>query len=168
MKNQKRKVPYFAKHEDGLIGGFFGEFSFLSNFYILENGVCFEETYYPTVEHAYQAAKYPIDKREQFIGISPAGAKKLGQLAPITKRQWDKKKYLIMQECVRQKFVNNYKLKEMLLMTDGCTLEERNNWGDQWWGVTEDGVGENNLGKILMQLRDYLKKEEKEKKKLKI
>ena len=52
--------------------------------------------------------------------------------------------------------------KQMLLMTEGCHLEERNSWHDGFWGTDVNGVGENNLGKILMEIRYDLKtKEEK-------
>jgi predicted NAD-dependent protein-ADP-ribosyltransferase YbiA (DUF1768 family) len=36
-------------------------------------------------------------------------------------------------------------------------LEERNSWGDSYWGTDINGVGENNLGKILMDIRSELK-----------
>jgi ribA/ribD-fused uncharacterized protein len=155
IEENESRVPYYAIHKDGFIGGFVNEFRFLSNFYVLENGVCLDEIYYPSVEHGYQASKYIKEERYIFEGVSVGDSKRLGQLAPLNKRRWDKKKYYIMQELVRQKFVNNPKLKEMLIMTKGCELEETNNWGDQYWGVTENGVGENNLGKILIQLRDF-------------
>jgi predicted NAD-dependent protein-ADP-ribosyltransferase YbiA (DUF1768 family) len=37
-------------------------------------------------------------------------------------------------------------------------MEETNWWGDKFWGVhrtslSEQGVGENNLGKLLMDIR---------------
>jgi predicted NAD-dependent protein-ADP-ribosyltransferase YbiA (DUF1768 family) len=35
-------------------------------------------------------------------------------------------------------------------------LEERNAWGDTDWGTDINGVGENNLGKILMKVREKL------------
>lgn len=155
--HDERAVPYYAVHKDGLIAGFFGAFTFLSNFYILENGVWFEEMCFPSVEHAYQAAKYPRNLRAEFIGVTPGRAKKLGALAKIDTRKWQKQKYNIMYELVRQKFANNTQLREMLWMTDGCTLEERNNWGDTDWGTDPDGKGENNLGKILMNVRERLK-----------
>jgi predicted NAD-dependent protein-ADP-ribosyltransferase YbiA (DUF1768 family) len=42
-------------------------------------------------------------------------------------------------------------------LTENYKLEERNNWGDIWWGVNINGEGENNLGKILMKVRNELK-----------
>ena len=155
--NPETQVPYYAVHKDGLIAGFFGPFRFLSNFHILENGVCLDEVYYPSVEHAYQAAKYPRNLRAEFIGVTAGKAKKLGALAKMDSRKWQKQKYNLMYEFVRQKFTNNPTLREMLWMTDGCTLEERNNWGDTDWGTDPDGKGENNLGKILMNVRERLK-----------
>jgi predicted NAD-dependent protein-ADP-ribosyltransferase YbiA (DUF1768 family) len=43
----------------------------------------------------------------------------------------------------------------MLLETKDATLIEGNTWGDQYWGVCA-GVGENHLGKLLMQIRSEL------------
>lgn len=148
-------IPYYALHKDGLISGFFGEYRFLSNFYPLENGVFLSELCFPSVENAYQAAKWPERERTQFVNISSGESKKLGKQAPnFNGAKWNKKKYDIMAELVRQKFSNNQILKQKLLLTDGFILEERNSWGDRWWGVDENGNGENNLGKILMKVRD--------------
>ena len=46
VSDNHKEVPWYAVHRDGIIAGFFGSFSFLSNFYILENGVCLDEVYY--------------------------------------------------------------------------------------------------------------------------
>lgn len=153
-----RPVPYYAIHTDGLISGFFGDFDFLSNFYICNNGVWMGEIAYPSVEHAYQAAKYPENQRSQFVGVTSAQAKKLGNVAPnFNKSKWDKKKYELMYALCWSKFTKNLDLKDKLVFTDGYILEERNNWQDMDWGVNENGEGENNLGKILMKIRDKLK-----------
>lgn len=155
IENDEVTIPYYAVHNDELIAGFFGSFRFLSNFYILENGVSFEELVYPSTEHAYQAAKYPQNQRTQFIGKTAGVSKKLGRMAPnLNKRKWDKNKVELMRELVYQKFENNPKLRKMLLETDGYKLEERNSWKDTFWGTNEAGEGENNLGKILMAVRD--------------
>lgn len=158
IENDEVTIPYYAVHRDGKIFGFFGPFRFLSNFYILENGVFLDEVYYPSVEHAYQAAKWPRNMRAQFLDVTSGRAKKLGKEAPkFDGKKWNKKKIEVMTELVRQKFFNNPKLATMLLMTEGCQLEERNNWGDQVWGCDEAGNGENHLGQILMDVRHALK-----------
>lgn len=162
IENDEVTVPYYAVHADGKIFGFFGPFRFLSNFFILENGVSLEGDYYPSVEHAYQAAKWPRNLRGQFVECTSGRAKKLGKEAPnFNGKKWNKVKVSLMKELCRQKFVNNPKLGKMLLMTEGCMLEERNNWGDVFWGRNEKGEGENQLGQILMDVRHELKLLEK-------
>ena len=162
IENDEVTIPYYAVHADGKIFGFFGAFRFLSNFFILENGVSLDDVYYPSVEHAYQAAKWPLHLREQFLGVSAGKAKKLGREAPkFNAKKWDKQKLSIMAGLCRQKFLNNPTLRAMLLMTEGCILRETNNWGDVYWGCDESGNGENQLGELLMDIRhDLLTKKE--------
>lgn len=150
-------VPYYAVYRDGLISGFFGDYRFLSNFYPLENGVFLSELCFPSVENAYQAAKWPEKERTRFVNISAGESKKLGKQAPnFNGAKWNKKKYDIMAELVRQKFTNNHVLKQKLLLTDGFVLEEANSWGDTYWGVNEQRCGINALGEILMNVRRNL------------
>lgn len=42
------------------------------------------------------------------------------------------------------------------MATDDAELVEGNTWGDRYWGVV-DGVGENRLGKLLMERRAELR-----------
>ena len=60
-----------------------------------------------------------------------------------------------MEELILLKFRANSDLRDRLLATGHCFLEETNNWGDRFWGVCE-GVGENHLGRILMRVRGLL------------
>lgn len=155
IENDEVTIPYYAVHKDGEIRGFFGQFRFLSNFFILENGVTFEDLTYPSTEHAYQAAKWPHNQRTQFLDVSAGGAKKLGREAPkFDARKWNKKKVELMRALVFQKFQNNPKLRKMLMAMEGYVLEERNSWQDKFWGTDENGIGENHLGLILMSVRD--------------
>jgi ribA/ribD-fused uncharacterized protein len=155
VENDEVTIPYYAVHKDGEIHGFFGPSRFLSNFYILPNGVTFEELSYPSVEHGYQAAKWPHNQRLQFLDISAGQAKRLGRTAPnFDARKWNKKKVEVMRALVFQKFQNNPNLRKMLMEMDGYVMSERNSWGDTFWGTNERGEGDNNLGKILMNVRD--------------
>lgn len=134
------------------ITSFNGEYRFLSNFYpapLEFGGIMF-----PTSEHAYQASKsVDVDLWIEFSKIStPGKAKRVGQL--IQKRpNWNIVRYKMMQNIIHQKFKYNPDLKERLLSTSPAILEEGNTWGDVYWGVC-NGVGDNNLGKILMEYRD--------------
>jgi ribA/ribD-fused uncharacterized protein len=145
-----------------VIDSFEGEYRFLSNFvavgvpsgswYIRWNGL-----YFRTVEHAYQAAK-TLDPAEQWKiqkAATPGQAKRLGRDA--TKREdWDDIKILVMGCLLRQKFLVP-QAAEMLLATGDAELIEGNTWGDTFWGVC-DGVGENNLGKLLMNIRKEIRR----------
>ena len=83
--------------------------------------------------------------------------KRLGKEAPnFNSKKWDKNKVALMSGLCRQKFTNDPKMREMLLMTEDCQLEERNSWNDIFWGCNEKGEGENNLGKLLMNIRHDL------------
>ncbi len=65
-----------------------------------------------------------------------------------------------MYEIVKAKFVQNTELGKKLCSTGEAPLAEGNSWHDVFWGVDEKtGKGENNLGKILMKVRDELKRE---------
>jgi ribA/ribD-fused uncharacterized protein len=133
---------------------FQGENRFLSNFW--DAKVVLDGVTYPTVEHAYQAAKTLDKERRKVIQAqpTPGKAKRAGQRVKI-RSDWENVKVGIMLDLVRQKFKNNVKLKNRLLATGSEELIEGNTWGDTFWGRCR-GVGKNHLGKILMKVRSEL------------
>ena len=138
------------------IDSFQGQYRFLSNFWPAE--IVFENLTYPSVEHAYQAAKtLSIDERKRIANLPTASeAKKEGR--KLAKRpDWEQVKFQVMEECVRYKFTHHAELKAQLLATGEAELIEGNDWGDKIWGVYQ-GEGENRLGKILMKIREELRK----------
>ena len=64
------------------------------------------------------------------------------------------------ENCGRQvyKFYRNLDIREKLLATGDKYLEEKNFWNDVFWGVDYKKGGENKLGKILMKVRECLRK----------
>lgn len=135
-----------------MISSFSGAFAFLSNFY--PSSLRYEGISYPTVEHAFQAAKV-LDARERLniVGApTPAKAKQLGRRVKL-RPDWEEVKIPIMFELVLQKFTVHDHLRKLLEATHPHELIEVNYWHDTFWGVC-GGVGENNLGKILMKVRD--------------
>ena len=72
------------------------------------------------------------------------------------RHDWEKVKFDIMYEICKAKFSQNAELKDKLLATGDEYLEEGNTWGDRIWG-TVNGKGQNNLGKILMRVREELR-----------
>lgn len=139
-----------------MISEFSGQYRFLSNFYPAE--VDFEDATYPTVEHAYQAAKTLDVAERQCVrrARSPGAAKRLGR--KITMRpDWDAIKLEVMRRFVRQKFYTDSVLAGWLCATGDQELVEGNYWGDTFWGQCPVGVGFNHLGKILMEVREELR-----------
>ena len=147
-----------------MIDKFEGRWRFLSNFYpckIDHKGIT-----YPSVEHFYVAMKVndeqlingvyytPADFREVISKVqNPADVKKIGSKLKL-RSGWDDKKLDVMNWAVRQKFKDE-RLAELLLSTGDQELIEGNYWKDFYWGVC-NGKGENNLGKILMSVREEI------------
>lgn len=130
---------------------FRGQYDFLSNFYPCE--IEMEGQRFKSVEAAFQAAK-TLDptERKRFTHLSPSEAKREGRKVKIRK-DWNEVRIRIMGELVTQKFVRNENLRVRLMNVKG-EIAEDNTWGDTFWGKV-NGVGQNNLGKILMLVRDF-------------
>lgn len=135
-----------------VIESFRGEYRFLSNFYpaVVEIG----GERYPSSEHAYQAMKARDPKDRKLFRdpqLTAGQAKRLSR--KLTKREdWHEIKLGVMRVVVYDKFTRNPDLRHALTDTYPAELIEGNTWGDVFWGVCR-GVGENNLGKILMEVR---------------
>lgn len=138
------------------ISGFFDEYSFLSNFYSCK--VEYNGLFYKSSEAAYQAQKCPF-LAKKFTELSASESKKMGRKVQI-RYDWEEQKLSIMKEIITNKFTQNEYLKEKLLETGNAELYEENYWGDKFWG-TVDGIGENHLGKILMEVREELRERNK-------
>ena len=148
-----------------MINRFKDEYYFLSNFY--EIPVTYDGITYKNNEAAFQAQKtcsaYQIGKGEKpysderllFKELNASEAKKLGRKISL-RPDWEKVKIPIMRDIVYAKFTQNPELREKLINTDDEYLEEGNTWGDRIWG-TVNGSGANNLGRILMEIREQLK-----------
>lgn len=136
-----------------MIDRFRGQYDFLSNFYI--SPILLDGVRYTCAESAFQAQKTD-DKalREEIAALPPLKAKKAGRALPL-RGDWDNVKLDIMYRVCREKFTQNAQLGQLLIATCGEELIEGNDWGDTFWGRS-NGKGENNLGKILMRIRDEL------------
>lgn len=137
------------------VKNFFGLYRFLSNFWPCE--IDYEGIVYPTTEHAFQAAKsLDVEVRERISKLmTPGIAKKAGRAISI-RPDWEDVKIQVMKDITRIKF-QYPSLAKRLIATYPMELQEGNTWGDKFWGVDlESGVGENHLGKILMEVRAEL------------
>lgn len=125
------------------------QYAFLSNFYPVE--IEYQGIEFPSVEHAFQAAKsMSLAERRLFLGITPEAAKRLGRTVKL-RNDWDVAKVYVMRELLFIKF-QQVRFKELLLGTGDALLIEGNDWDDIYWGIC-DGKGQNTLGKLLLELR---------------
>lgn len=84
--------------------------------------------------------------------VTPGKAKRLGRSIEL-RDGWDNLKLHYMRVILEIKF-SDPELMKMLQNTSGAHLIEGNTWGDKFWGESPIGTGSNNLGKILMSIRD--------------
>jgi ribA/ribD-fused uncharacterized protein len=117
--------------------------------------VVFERVRYPTVTHAFAAARTLNETdRRRIAGIeSPAEAQREARKLEV-RPDWGKVQDPIMLALVRQKFQTERE-KSRLQGTGNATLIHGNTLGDQTWGKDrKSGQGDNKLGNILMKVRD--------------
>jgi len=110
---------------------------------------------YVTNEHFFQSARAKALKDSEEIrkASTPAKAKRLGR-SVVIRPDWEYIKLDVMYLGLRLKF-SHTNLKKQLLSTQEALLIEGNKWGDTYWGVC-CGEGQNQLGLLLMRLREEL------------
>ena len=147
-----------------MIGTFDGEYAFLSNFSgsLIRDA---EGIMYPTVEHYFQAMKTLNSGIRMDIAreSTPGKAKRAGRQV-VLRPDWEDVKLDVMKGALRLKF-RDYGLRTKLLATGDEYLEEGNTWHDNFWGVChcidcQDKMAHNHLGKLLMEVRDEIRKGE--------
>lgn len=154
-----------------MIDSFKGRWFFLSNFYPCE--INYQGIVYPSVEHYYVAMKikegqiidgqfYTLEDTRQLVSrvLTPGQVKRMGRGFKL-RSDWDSIRLKVMEFGLREKFkIKN--LQELLLQTGDEMLIEGNYWHDTWWGVCTcnrcNNKGENNLGNLLMKIRNDIKK----------
>jgi len=139
------------------------EYDFLSNFY--QAPMLWHGAFWPTVEHAFQAAKCVHPEDEEIIRAcsTPGKAKVIGR-SVLLRPDWEKVKVDVMTELVILKFnpARPGHLAAALRATETMPLEEGNYWHDNFWGNCYcdeclNKPGENVLGIILMEVRKDLR-----------
>ena len=124
----------------------------------------------PTGEHCFHAMKMAAtemtepQKHEWLASMSkaktPNESKRLGRSIKIDAEKWDRISYGCMARTQYLKFSQNSGLAEKLQATAPAPLIEGTTWGDRLWGVGTDGMGKNQLGEILMDLRSKISEEQ--------
>jgi predicted NAD-dependent protein-ADP-ribosyltransferase YbiA (DUF1768 family) len=118
---------------------------------------------YPTVEHAYQAAKTLNPKEretilkllgssDQWYGLPAKAAGRRVTLDP----SWDKRKVEVMRQLLGKKF-EQLRFAEALRSTGTTPIVEVDPMGrDLFWAQSPTGQGRNELGKMLEAIRTLL------------
>ena len=147
------------------IDHYIGDYKWLSNFYPCE--IVYEGLKYPSLENAYQAAKFKPEKRHLFQNCPAGYAKRLGKNRALGKLHglvinpdWNNRRIGVMKQLLEYKFSYEHhpRLANQLVSTYPRRLIEGNFHGDQFWGVC-DGKGENNLGSLQEDQREILMSE---------
>jgi ribA/ribD-fused uncharacterized protein len=145
----------------------------LSNFWPQEIEV--NGRHYPNAEAAFQAAKAMESSKPELaknfevggsIGPDPADAKKAGTKkaykeagATLKAADWDKKRNEAMMDILQARYDSDPMFRQILEATLKANIlllhYERSGAKSYWGGAVKDGeiVGENMLGRMLMQLR---------------
>ena len=112
-----------------------------------------------TVEHYFQAMKFPGTPDEEAIRLStsPMIAKQMSNdRARPLRPDWEAVKDDVMRRAVRAKFQQHKDIQAVLLGTGQEELIEAAP-NDYYWGCGATGTGKNTLGKILMEVRESLR-----------
>ncbi|KGK81659.1 hypothetical protein DP64_15865 [Stutzerimonas degradans] len=120
-----------------------------------------------TTEALYQACRFPHmpEIQREIIGQhSPMTAKmKSKPHRKDSRSDWDEVRYKVMRWCLRVKLAQNYaEFGRLLLATRDRPIVEQSRKDDYWGAKLADEsgetlVGQNVLGRLLMELREKLK-----------
>lgn len=135
------------------------EYGCFSNF--SRHGLELDGVWWPTSEHYFQAQKFAgTPHAEQIRKVnSPRDAANMGRDRQRPLRpDWETVKDDIMRRAVLKKFQTHDEIREILLGTGEEELVE-NAPHDYYWGCGKDGSGRNQLGLILMEVREILRQE---------
>ena len=123
-----------------------------------------DDAQWPSVEHYFQAMKFDdADYQEKIRAAAhPKQARKLGRtrLKKIRK-DWAEVRTTMMTRAVYIKCRTHADVAEALLETGERQLIESNAY-DYYWGCGRDRRGQNQFGKVLMNVRSKLRQEQKE------
>jgi ribA/ribD-fused uncharacterized protein len=158
------RILFFRRDRDA--------FGFLSHFY--PSPIVLDDMEWPTVEHFYQAHK-SLDPRYQAAiracdtpslakrrAATPGpGRKDRGswffETGKMPRPDWALVKADIMRRADLAKYSQNLNLADRLLATDDAEIIEDTR-SDAFWGQGRDGAGENWAGRIIMEVRDALRR----------
>lgn len=135
---------------------FEGKYAFLDNSY--DHPFEYEGIWYDNAEAAFQSTR--LKHRKVFSHLSGSFAKRYGKRLPRD-AVWERDKRRIMFSVLMKKFSDPI-LRKRLLDTGSARLVYMNKCHENYWGICScEGCfnlgGDNELGRLLMKVRDNLK-----------
>jgi ribA/ribD-fused uncharacterized protein len=141
-------------------------FFYEQEFYVFSNFSSFKLKWkgedWMTSEHAYHSEKFNDPKLlEQLRNTRSAhDSMKLAYANKDKYREdWDEIKLDVMKDILKAKAEQHPYVKRKLLESGDKELIE-NSWRDSYWGWGMDKDGENHLGKLWMEVREEVKKQD--------
>lgn len=120
--------------------------------------IIYKNITFPSSENLYQSFKTSdINHAILFSKMTPVESKKAGKKIEEHFELpcgFKANRLKIMQKVLKLKFEQNKDLRDLLIISNDIELVERNNWNDTFWGFSK-GNGENHLGRLLMEERQY-------------
>ena len=137
----------------------FGKLGYLANY--SNHGFSIDGIYYKTVEHYYQAMKFDNDeiKKKIINAATPKEASNIGRdRNNIRIKDFKDYKIDVMHNGILEKFRQNRDIAYKLIETRNKDIVEAT-IDEYFWGIGKDKTGENNIGKIIVEVRERIKKE---------
>jgi ribA/ribD-fused uncharacterized protein len=126
--------------------------------------IVYEDKIYPTATHLHEALK--------FLPNFPGMAERIrltqkatdvydisSSMAVSQRPDWASVFLVEMEEVLARKFRQHADLREKLVMETGERPLVYSDPLDSFWGVGPQGDGQNQLGRVLMRVRDRLRRE---------
>jgi ribA/ribD-fused uncharacterized protein len=149
------------------------QFGFLSHFHPAP--IVLDDEVWPTVEHYYQAHKSldPAYRETVKSARTPGMAKRLAarpgsrkvsaqswfrKHKALPRPDWHEVKLDIMRRADLAKFTQHDHLEKLLIATGDAELIE-DSPSEPFWGIGPDGLGPNWAGRVLMEVREKLRRE---------
>ncbi|MBP5291173.1 MAG: DUF1768 domain-containing protein [Lachnospiraceae bacterium] len=144
---------FTSKDFPDVINRFKGEHDFLSNRFPCR--VLWEGLEYRSAEAAFQASRcLDVKERKVYACCSTDKAVQKGK-DQVPYPGWEEARLGIMESILRAKFETNPSLMKKLADTGNRVLLNGNNKQETFWGIDlYSWIGENHLGRIIMNIRD--------------
>jgi ribA/ribD-fused uncharacterized protein len=134
-----------------------GEYGFLSNAFPCNFKL--KDLVWSSVEHYYHAQKFLKFAEQEAVRNAPTVKEAIERGTTVGRSfrlDWTRHRLGAMREAIRAKFAQSEDLKAKLLATGDVELI-RDSKLDDYWGAGAENLGENMIGKILMEVREELR-----------